>query len=100
LSLGRRAKLAIEKTRETRGTAQEGGVGREYRGCPGLRLGREDGAGPGNQPAPVKSQSLCLNRPVPAAFPASGSVKMPAAKSGEVPIDMCGSPTSRPHSSA
>ena len=37
-----------DKGPRTRGAAQEGGVGRESRGCPGGGRG-EDGAGPGDQ---------------------------------------------------
>jgi len=38
-----------DKGPRTRGTAQEGGLPREYRGCPGWRRGGADGAGPGKQ---------------------------------------------------
>ena len=31
-----------DKGPRTRGTAQEGGLGREYRGCPGRRLGGDE----------------------------------------------------------
>ena len=40
------------------GTAQEGGLGREYRGCPGRRLGERMGLAQEDQPAPVISQPL------------------------------------------
>ena len=42
----------------SRKTAQEGGLGREYRGCPGRRLGERMGLAQEDQPAPVISHPL------------------------------------------
>ena len=75
----RRATLERGRDRGDKGpspreTAQEGGVGRELRGCPGRRPGERMGLAQENQPAPVISQPLCLNRPVPKTLPASGLV--------------------------
>ena len=71
-----------DKGPRTRGTAQEGGLPRESRGCPGRRLGERMGQDQEDQPAPVISLPLCLNRPVPAALSRAGSVFEAA---GEVP---------------